>query len=370
MSPLLASHADAWRAFQPEMERSNLAPESRLVSDYYGLPHLMLGAAPPPRSGHAMHLSERGRMAWLHWMEQKRPAMAATVHPRATGYAAWNMRTQWWLHREIQRNYEIVDQSGFHVAWRRRPEPLVPDGTESPCRIRDRTDGSKEILVENDSGDPSERWIHEVYLSWRLEADAMNPPRAGTPRSVRIEDESPGLIWIFGGDVRRSYAIPDSAGGYVVPVQTSGSSPAVLSISPSGMGYRLADVSCSSRRLWHDPTTVLDAAVLRPGDMIDLHFVGVGHTHAKRSWSRMMILGWSREVFDLRPGDRLRIPGLGKVTIVVLAHNGISFDVPLSRETAESLLRAGRVTAEILPREANVLDVLARTRSEMARPVR
>jgi hypothetical protein len=55
---------------------------------------------------------------------------------------------------------------------------------------------------------------------------------------------------------------------------------------------------------------------------------------------------------------------------VVLAHNGISFDVPLSRETAESLLRAGRVTAEILPREANVLDVLARTRSDMAKPVR
>lgn len=148
VAPATADDAVALRRLRALLDAAGVPDNRRLLSTYTSAVDIILGSERPTEFGSIIHaLGPGGRQRFRDVVEERQVAFVTTIHPRFSGWAAWNLRADWPFFAALHRGYVPVARSKQHVLWQRRRVPLDVAAQETTCTIAPTAHGGARVSV-------------------------------------------------------------------------------------------------------------------------------------------------------------------------------------------------------------------------------
>lgn len=177
------------RRFGEAADAAGLAPDERIFPIYLSANEVLAGATLPSPYGMTIHaLGPRARAEHLAAFRARTYPLVTTINPTYDRFAKWNLRSSWYLFREIISRYRPFAKSKQHIFWVPRTTPL-PDPHEMTCRTEPVMEDELDVWARPES---------RLGLSV-TGADGIDVPRVYAEIEVEVTVErAPSILPLLG----------------------------------------------------------------------------------------------------------------------------------------------------------------------------
>lgn len=134
--PGYVANMHALSKLRADLDVNDIPADARLLSTYTTYIDSLLAAEPASPYGAIIHaLGPSARQGFTGVIAGRHVLFAATVRPDFSGWADWNLRSQWRFFEALFQNYDPVAQDFQHILWQRREIPRMPADTEAMCGV-------------------------------------------------------------------------------------------------------------------------------------------------------------------------------------------------------------------------------------------
>lgn len=135
-------------------------------STYASAQEVVEGKFQPSGVDYIIHaLGDQAREEYLDAFHSGDFTYAATIREEFSGWAHWEMRADWYLHRELYKSWRPVFANTYEMYWA-RGNSNDPDVKLPQAEVEDVNGSTKKLVIRTDS---SVNGIADVYLSYQVE---------------------------------------------------------------------------------------------------------------------------------------------------------------------------------------------------------
>jgi hypothetical protein len=211
------------RALRRLAEASSLDPHRRGFPIYLSAFELVAGARHPGRHDSVIHALGRERGPYLDALLAGPYPYVTTLDPGHSveywDYSGWNLRSAWYLFRELLLHYEPVARAHQLLLWRPRAAAVAHLGDPVGClAARGRRPGEWSLRLSDGRGD-GQVYLVEVELDYATSRRRDWLPVAGSRVFLRVSETAAIPLPRVEGDSLRQHALPAGRPGWTFPVE-------------------------------------------------------------------------------------------------------------------------------------------------------
>ena len=179
------------------MEIAEHFKNKKIFSTYSSLMDAASGNFQPSNIDYIIHaLGRENRQYYLESFAKADADYVTTPNELWTLWEVWSRRVNWWFYREMITKYEPVDQTVYHVIWKKRAQPLniKQHIAEVSCKVNG---NSLEVTDKLPAG----TYYIELTVPQHTELKNSGEPVIGNRALLVVDEESSGFNAIEGKHV-------------------------------------------------------------------------------------------------------------------------------------------------------------------------